>query len=139
MLRDLGLEESLRSLADAMTQAGTLVHATFPTPVPRLGEETEIGVYRIAQEALANVLRHASAGRVELTLAVHDDRLTLAIVDDGAGFAPEARRGGEALGLIGMEERALALGGRLEVRSAPNRGTTVRLTCPVTLRAASAA
>jgi two-component system, NarL family, sensor histidine kinase UhpB len=139
LLRDLGLEESLRSLVEGMTATGMAVTTVFPTAVPRLDEETEIGVYRIAQEALANAARHAGAHAIRLTLAVHDATLELEIVDDGRGFLPAARRGSEALGLVGMEERALALGGRLELRSAPGRGTAVHLTCPVTLRAAASA
>jgi PAS domain S-box-containing protein len=133
-LRDLGLEGSLQSLADAITAAGTPVTASFATPIPRLDEETEIGLYRIAQEALGNAVRHAHAHAISLTLALRDGTLDLAIVDDGCGFEPAARFGTEALGLIGMEERALALGGRLEVASTPGAGTRVRLTCPATLR-----
>jgi signal transduction histidine kinase len=123
-----------------MMQAGTPVSAVFPTRIPRLGEVIEIGVYRIAQEALTNAVRHAGAGAIRLTLAVHDERaLTLEVTDDGCGFVPEGRRGSDALGLVGMEERALALGGRLELRSAPWQGTTVRLTCPVVPRTAASA
>jgi PAS domain S-box-containing protein len=135
LLRDLGLEESLRSLAEGMTGAGTVVTTQVRTAIPRLDEETEIGVYRIAQEALANASRHAGARAIRLTLAVTGRGLELEIADDGHGFAPAARRGSDALGLVGMEERALALGGRLELRSAPGEGTLIRLTCPATLRA----
>ena len=75
LLRDLGLEESLHSLAEGMTAAGTNVDAVFPTAIPRLREETEIGVYRIAQEALANAARHSGAGTIRLTLSA-DGRAT---------------------------------------------------------------
>jgi two-component system sensor histidine kinase UhpB len=139
LLRDLGLEESLHSLADGMTTAGMSVAATFPTSIPRLREETEIGVYRIAQEALTNAARHAGASSIRLTLATDGPTLRLEVTDDGCGFAPDDRRGSEALGLVGMEERALALGGRLEVHSAPGHGTTVRLVCPFELRASASA
>jgi PAS domain S-box-containing protein len=135
MLRDLGLEGSLHSLAEGLTNEATHVEATFATPIPRLAEDTEIGVYRIAQEAIANAVRHARARAIRLTLAVEGRHLTLEIDDDGCGFALASRRGSEALGLVGMEERALALGGRLALRSAPYEGTTVRLECPVALRA----
>jgi PAS domain S-box-containing protein len=139
LLRDLGLEESLCSLAEGMTSAGTIVTTQVRTAIPRLDEETEIGVYRIAQEALANASRHAGARAIRLTLAVTGRGLELEIADDGRGFAPATRRGSDALGLVGMEERALALGGRLELRSAPGEGTLVRLTCPATLRASVSA
>jgi PAS domain S-box-containing protein len=139
LLRELGLEESLHSLGEAMTAAGMAVTTVFPTPIPRLEEESEIGVYRIAQEALANAVRHAEACAIRVTLAVTGDVLELAVTDNGRGFQAEARRGSDALGLIGMEERALALGGRLVLRSAPGEGTTVRLTCPLALRATMSA
>jgi len=110
------------------------VVAVFPTSIPRLREELEIGVYRIAQEALTNAVRHSGAQAIQLTLAADDGTLRLEIADDGCGFAPDARRGTEALGLVGMEERALALGGRLDLRSAPGEGTRIRLECPLELR-----
>jgi len=139
LLRDLGLEESLHSLAEAMTAVGTNVVTAFPTPIPRLREEMEIGVYRIAQEALTNAVRHSGAQSIQLRLVADDGRLRLEIADDGCGFAPDERRGTEALGLVGMEERALALGGRLELRSAPGRGTCVQLECPLEVRAPASA
>jgi signal transduction histidine kinase len=85
-------------------------------------------VLRIAQEALHNALRHADAGRVSVRLAARDGELELEVADDGVGFDPadpelRARR----LGLTSMEERAQRLGGRLEIRSAPGAGSTVRL------------
>ncbi|MCC6848881.1 MAG: PAS domain S-box protein [Deltaproteobacteria bacterium] len=138
-LRELGLEESLRSLAEGMSTAGTTVTTDVRAPIPRLHEETEIAVYRIAQEALANAIRHADARTIGIALTVGPDGLEIEIADDGRGFEPEAARVSEALGLVGMEERALALGGRLEVRSAPGAGTRVRLVCPAPLRSASAA
>jgi PAS domain S-box-containing protein len=134
LLLDLGLRESLHSLAAALTAAGTKVDAVFSTAIPRLRDEVEIGVYRIAQEALANAARHAGASTIRLTLAVDDDTLRLEVTDDGCGFVPDASRDGEALGVTSMEERALALGGRLELRSAPGAGTTVRLECPLGAR-----
>ncbi len=134
LLRDLGLEESLHSLAEAMTATGTNVVAVFPTPIPRLREDMEIGVYRIAQEALTNAVRHSGAHAIQLTLVADGGTLRLEIADDGCGFAPDERRGTEALGLVGMEERALALRGRLELRSAPGRGTSVQLECPLEVR-----
>ena len=137
LLHDLGLEGSLRSLAGGLASSGTTVEADFPSAVPRLDETTEVTVYRIAQEALTNALRHARAERVALTVAVVGDRLRLVVRDDGRGFDP-ARRRTSALGLLSMEERALALGGRLEISSAPRRGTTIVLDCPLALRPADA-
>jgi signal transduction histidine kinase len=88
-------------------------------------------VLRIAQEALQNALRHASASRVDVTLRAHDGHLSVAVADDGVGFDPEepglrSRR----LGLTSMEERARALGGTLSIESRPGAGTTIVLEVP---------
>jgi signal transduction histidine kinase len=133
LLHDLGLEGSLRSLALGLSGQATRVHTIFRTPIPRLDEGTEVTVYRIAQEALANALRHAHARTVELDLGTTADRLRLEVRDDGCGFDP-ARRRTTALGLLSMEERALALGGTLEVVSRPAEGTTIVLDCPLAAR-----
>ena len=135
LLRDLGLEGSLRSLADGMASSTTRVSAEFPTPVPRLDEEIELAVYRIAQEALANAARHADASAIVVTVTVTAGRLVLEVRDDGRGFDAEPGTHVDALGLVSMRERALALGGVFEVVSAPGEGTLVRLDCPLVSRA----
>jgi two-component system, NarL family, sensor histidine kinase UhpB len=135
LLRDLGLEGSLRSLADGMTSATTRVSAEFPTAIPRFDEDIELAVYRIAQEALANAARHAHAQAIVVTLTVAASRLCLVVRDDGRGFDAEPGTHAAALGLVSMRERALALGGVFEVVSAPGRGTVVRLECPLVSRA----
>jgi signal transduction histidine kinase len=134
LLHDLGLEGSLRSLALGLASAQTSITAAFPTAIPRLEETAEVTVYRIAQEALTNALRHARARAVRVELGIADGRLRLVIADDGCGFDPSRRRT-TALGLLSMEERALALGGRLGVTSAPGAGTTILLDCPLLVRA----
>jgi PAS domain S-box-containing protein len=128
-LRDLGLEASLRSLADGLSSTSTEVRALFPSPIPRLAEEIEVAVYRVAQEAMSNAIRHGKASRVDVTLSTRDGRLRLDVRDDGLGF--DIRDGRGNLGLVSMEERALALGGQLEMRSHPGKGTTVVLDCPL--------
>jgi PAS domain S-box-containing protein len=129
-LSDLGLGECLRSLAQGMVTNGTAISVGVPPVVPRLPEDLEVAVYRVAQEALANAVRHADARSIALTLVTTTDALVLEVRDDGRGFDREALRS-RALGLVAMEERAAALGGRLDVRSLPNAGTTVRLECPI--------
>jgi PAS domain S-box-containing protein len=136
LLHDLGLEGSLRSLAVGLSSPATRIHAVFPSPVPRLAEMAEVTVYRIAQEALTNALRHARARTVTLRLATDTTRLRLEVHDDGCGFDPSQRRT-TALGLLSMEERALALGGRLEVTSVTEEGTRIVLDCPLVARGAS--
>jgi signal transduction histidine kinase len=130
LLHDLGLQGSLRSLAAGLSSDSTIVRTTFPTRIPRLDETAELTVYRIAQEALANAIRHAHARSVTIVLTARARRLRLEVRDDGCGFDPACRRA-PALGLLSMEERALALGGRLDVFSQPGAGTVVRLDCPL--------
>jgi signal transduction histidine kinase len=88
----------------------------------------ESGMYRLVQEALTNVVKHADASAVEVTIAERDDRIELTIRDDGAGFDPEASTSG--FGLIGMQERARQLEGELTVSSEPGAGTTVQARLP---------
>ncbi|MEB2285439.1 MAG: PAS domain-containing sensor histidine kinase [Myxococcales bacterium] len=129
-LPDLGLGECLRILAKGLESAETSIAVGVPADLPRLAENIEIGVYRIAQEALANAVRHAGGARVTLSLEAAAGTLALEVRDDGRGF----ERGSlpaAAVGLVAMEERAAAIGGRLRIRSAPGNGTTVRLECPL--------
>ncbi len=128
-LRDLGLEGSLRSLAQGMSSDTCTVDAAVATAVPCLAEEVEVGIYRIAQEALSNAVRHAEARAIIVRLAVDGGTLRLEVADDGQGFDPASTT--NALGLVSMEERALSLGGQLTVHSAPGKGTMLRLECPL--------
>lgn len=97
----------------------------------RLGNELAISAYRIVQEALSNVMKHAGASfaQVSLVLDEDDNVLRIAVEDDGQGFEPALRS--EGIGIIGMRERVYALRGSIEVRSAPQRGTTVAITLPL--------
>lgn len=91
-----------------------------------LSAAAEEGLYRIAQEALNNALKHAHAQTVEVQVAATDAHLHLIIADDGQGFDPQAERGG-GMGLVSMRERAAGLGATLEIASTPGTGTQVRL------------
>jgi len=97
----------------------------------RLPDELEIAYYRIVQEALNNVVRHARAKRVDVILEQRGNNLVLVIEDDGIGFNPEAvmRKGGR-LGLFGMRERTEMLGGELIIESKPGKGTTIVVEVP---------
>ena len=129
LLADLGLVGGLRSLVAGMATDTTAVHGHFASGIPRLADDVELGLYRIAQEALANAMRHAGAERVDVTLDLRRECLALEVRDDGCGFDPGDRRA-EALGLTSMAERAQALGGRFEILSQPGEGTTVRVALP---------
>jgi len=99
-----------------------------------LPEETRLALYRIYQEMMTNVLRHANARHVQVQLRLDEREVTLQVSDDGNGFEPPedllayARQG--HLGLAGMRERAEILGGRLELTSLPGQGATVRVRIP---------
>jgi PAS domain S-box-containing protein len=137
LLDDLGLVDGLRSLATGLSSAETRVQFVCEASVPRLEELAEVAVYRIAQEALTNAIRHAQSRAVTLTLGASAAFLQLEIRDDGRGFDLATRRA-EALGIFAMEERALAIGGHLRITAAPGAGTTVRLECPLGERGSAA-
>ena len=134
LLQDLGLADSLTSLAAGMTSSERAVAVRLVTPIPRLADDLELAVYRIAQEALTNAVRHADARSIVASLARTDGHLRLEVRDDGRGF-DVVTRSGDALGLTGMQERAAALGGTLAVESVVGQGTVVTLECPVEKRA----
>ncbi len=128
-----GLSATLRSLADTIG-ARTGLSITLAGDVEtRFAVRVEAAVYRIVEEALTNVMRHADARSVTISLGHSDDRLTVVVEDDGTGFEPAGRRlsPGSGMGLLCMEERARLLDGSVEVGSVPGRGTVVRLELPV--------
>ncbi|MGH3982760.1 MAG: GAF domain-containing sensor histidine kinase [Pseudonocardiaceae bacterium] len=130
VLDDLGLAASLESLARATPLPDVQVD-TVSTSLP---EHMETAVYRIAQEALQNIMKHANAGHVHLRLSATAGTVLLEISDDGTGFDPAAtveRAGPVGYGLPGMQQRAELLGGQLTADSSPGRGTVVRLRIPI--------
>lgn len=135
VLDDLGLSPALEWLADDLEQrSGIAATADVVGPVRRLDPPVELALFRIAQEALRNVERHAAATTASITVSLGASTVDLEVRDDGVGFeVPDdlrtlARAG--RLGTIGMQERAELVGGRLEVRSAPGEGTTVQVSVP---------
>ncbi|MGW0818391.1 HAMP domain-containing sensor histidine kinase [Streptomyces viridiviolaceus] len=128
VLDDLGLISALTSLThDFATHTGLHVRRRFATDLPALEPETELVLYRVAQESLTNAARHADAERVDVSLSRTEGAVVLAIEDDGRGI--EAAR--EGAGIRGMRERALLIGAALDLTSAPGAGTRIRLTTPV--------
>ena len=127
------LAGSLRSLAATIESVTGLSITVAGDIGTRFAVRVEAGVYRIVEEALTNVMRHAGAGSVTITLDHDDGRLTVTVQDDGGGFAPAQRSltSGSGMGLLCMEERARLLDGSVEFDSAPGRGTLVRLSLPV--------
>lgn len=129
-LDTIGLAATLRAhLEGQAALAGFAAHVESRGLPRHLPPAVEIACFRIAQEAINNVVRHARAANVWLTLALDGDQLRFTLRDDGAGFDPGAGSGG--LGLTGIRERAALAGGTLEVRSAPGGGTTVEAALPL--------
>jgi signal transduction histidine kinase len=137
VLDDLGLLPAIRSYGRTHLEAnGIAVHYEGPDELQEpLEPEATTAIYRIVQEALANVLRHAQAEAVQIACAVDKGVLTIEIEDDGAGFDPRTvsrpRASGQGLGLLGMRERLSLLGGRLAIDAAPGAGTRVTITLPL--------
>lgn len=130
MLDDLGLVPALRWYAQRQAKRADLaLTLTLPHELPRLPGEIETVCFRVAQEALTNIARHAAARHVELTLVAEERELRLRVRDDGAGFDPEAARrdAGAGFGLLGMRERAELAGGEFRFDSMPGRGTSVKV------------
>ena len=127
-LEHLGLQSALASLATAVGDQGRLVVRRHLQATPALTEEDELVVYRVAQEALTNVARHADAATVELRLEQDEAQTVLTVTDDGRGLAPGSLP--SASGIRGMRERAMLIGAGLTIGAPPAGGTQVRLTVP---------
>lgn len=126
-----GLVNTLRTQIQVLDRAHT-ARVTFETRgIRALPAAQEEALLRVAQEALHNALRHAEAGRVEVSLARRGQGAVLRVSDDGKGFEPgSVRRAGRHLGLVSMRDRAGGVGGGLTVESAPGKGTTIEMEVP---------
>jgi two-component system sensor histidine kinase UhpB len=125
-LEQLGLTSALVALCrDLGGASGVSITRHLTGRDDDLGEEMEVAIYRVAQESLTNVVRHAEANQAIVTLARRNGELVLSVIDDGRGFDVEAVTPG--VGLTGMRERALLAGARLKIVSRPGDGTEVRL------------
>ena len=131
-LDDFGLVPALERLRDTMSEQGDIAVEVKSDldDQQRLPAETETALYRIVQEALTNVLKHASAARVTVRLKQGDRFVQLVVQDDGAGFDPQGVRDG-GLGLVGMRERVGLLGGRMVVESSEGAGTLLKVEVPI--------
>jgi signal transduction histidine kinase len=128
VLDDLGLGPALRALGrQVASRSGLAVSCRVTLGDARLAPEVETTCYRVAQEAITNVVRHAGAGRVAIRVALRrrTRTLVLEVRDDGAGFDPSLCTAANSIGLRGMAQRSAIVGGAVEVRSGPGHGTTV--------------
>ena len=134
-LEDLGFLPALEALVHQVSE-GSPARVTLERrgQVGRLAPQLELAAYRIAQEALNNALRHASAGEITVRVQYAPEGLTLAVIDDGVGFMvperPDELTQTGHFGLVGMQERAALLGGTLHVRSAPGEGAEITADLP---------
>ena len=132
ILDDLGLGPALEWLAQGLAERRD-VTVTIAAPERRLAPEVETALYRIVQEALTNAVRHARPRRIAVEVRETGTQIRAVVRDDGHGFdaaAALARRGDRGLGLIGIRERAAALGGTVEIRSTPDHGTELSVVIP---------
>jgi signal transduction histidine kinase len=130
-LDDFGLAAAVERLAETFEER-TGIHTALQANLPdgRLPIDTETVLYRIVQEALTNVIKHAGAERVSIVLTERDGAVRAVVEDDGRGFAADDVRD-DALGVVGMRERVALVGGTLEVESAPGAGTTLAAYVPL--------
>jgi two-component system, NarL family, sensor histidine kinase UhpB len=130
-LDDLGLINAFISLCNRMSEYGGIpITRALPERLPEHSPEVDLVLYRVAQEALWNVIRHAEASSVQVALSLTDDRLLLSIRDDGRGLGAGADQT-ERNGLRGMRERAMLVGGTFAIASQPGEGTEVKLEVPL--------
>jgi two-component system, NarL family, sensor histidine kinase UhpB len=128
-LEHLGLTGALMSLSRRLGESSDLhIECHVPTHLAPQPPDRELVIYRVAQEATTNAIRHAHPSAIDIMLQAHHHHLTLAVRDDGRGMRASRHEGG---GIRGMRERASLVGGALHVESAPNVGTEVRLVIPL--------
>lgn len=133
VLDELGLVPALTNLCDRISvPTGVAIETSLRGEMPPLGPDVELVVYRVAQESLTNVVRHAGARRAEVELTASAIDVRLRVTDDGRGIADPA--GTTGYGIRGMRERAVLVRGRLTVERLPGGGTTVGLDIPVGAR-----
>jgi len=132
MLDDLGLLPAVEWLVENFTQrTGVPCELAVSTSDLRLNKANSTAVFRIVQESLANVAKHARASRAEVSIEQNGSGVTISVRDDGLGFSPQDPRKPNSFGLVGLRERAYLLGGEVAFISAPGRGTNIEVRLPV--------
>jgi signal transduction histidine kinase len=132
ILEDLGLTEALKSECERFSRRYSSQLETNAYDIPeRLPHDVALCLFRIAQEGLRNIARHARAKRVEVQLRRLGDGLQLIVRDDGSGFDPAGDRNRKSLGHASMRQRVFLLGGKVDIDSSPGYGTTIRAWVPL--------
>jgi signal transduction histidine kinase len=131
MLDVLGLAEAIEWQAKEFQKNTGIACETFiALQDEHFGQDESTTLFRIFQETLTNVIRHSGADHVKVTLDQRNDRIVLIVKDNGRGINREQLAGSQSLGIMGMRERALALGGRMKIFGAPHKGTAVIVSLP---------
>lgn len=131
LLKEQGLEKSIKHLVHTMeTSSGLKVEIVCPEPLPRWDEAIELNIYRIVQESITNVIKHAQATKLKIIMGkINDQIFSLEVLDDGQGFVYEDSYHG--IGLTSMQERAEMIGAKLEINSISGKGTNIVLEVPL--------
>lgn len=135
-LDDLGLAPAIRWYAEThLEDQGVETRVEVDQPTRRLPKHVEVSVFRVAQEAVNNIIKHAHARHARIRLVFRERAARVVVSDDGQGFEPAMTLGhngaATSVGLAGMQERVRLLNGRLRIRSQPGRGTTVAVDIPI--------
>jgi signal transduction histidine kinase len=132
VLEDLGLAEALRAECERFSRQESIPIDLKLLELPNaISPETALCLFRVAQEALRNVARHAKTSRVEITVRTLNGDLQLVVQDYGIGFDPASQRAHPSLGLASMRERVFLVNGELDIESTPGQGTTILVTVPI--------
>jgi signal transduction histidine kinase len=139
ILDDLGLVEAIEWQAEQFqARTGIQCRCHFASPGIGLGNQQSTALFRIVQEALTNILRHAQATGVNVAIGEEDGDLVLTVADNGRGITEEERLGRNSLGLLGMQERAHLIGGRVDIAGLAGTGTTLHVRVPLAATQAAA-
>ena len=131
-LDQLGLPAALRGFCKELAAAHEIAIEFEPRDVPqRLPKDVALCLYRIAQEALQNVVKHSGASGAKVALAAHGQELHLTVADDGSGFNAGAVQPGSSLGIVSMRERVRMVQGHLSIQSHPGQGTRIEVRVPI--------
>jgi signal transduction histidine kinase len=134
LLDDMGLLAAIEwHVSEMSKRSGIIIEMTGLTEEPVLSRESKTNLFRILQESLTNVSRHAKATKVTVNLTRRDNNRVMVISDNGIGFDAEKAALNETLGILGMRERTAMMGGTYEVNSTPGQGTTVQVCIPLVI------
>jgi signal transduction histidine kinase len=135
LLDEVGIKPALLWLCDSLSEeSGIDIAAKIDLPEEKLTQEAKIVLFRVTQEALTNIKKHARATKAEIALKANENRVTLIIKDNGVGFVPTSRgklRSGGKLGLVGIQERVNLVHGYFDLHSRIRQGTTIRVEIPL--------